>query len=79
MPRHRPRDSLDDVALRYGVGEAAVCAGGRVHSILVIAAMYPLVSAVLNYTILSGPISGQQLPGMILGVGAIVVFVSSGE
>ena len=66
-------------ALRYGVGEAAAGTGGRVHTILVITAMYPLVSAVINYTVLSEPISGRQLLGMMLGVGAIVVFVSGGE
>lgn len=66
-------------ALRSGVGEAAVGSGGRVHTILVITAMYPLVSAALNYTILGEPISGRQLLGMFLGVGAIVVFVSGGE
>ena len=66
-------------ALRSGIGEAAVGTGGRVHTILVITAMYPLVAAVLNYTILNEPLNGRQLLGMILGVGAIVVFVSGGE
>ena len=66
-------------ALRSGVGEAAAGSGGRVHTIMVITAMYPLVSAVLNYTILSEPVSGRQLLGMLLGVGAIIVFVSGGE
>lgn len=66
-------------ALRSGVGDAVVGTGGRVHTILVITAMYPLLSAVLNYTILSEPISGRQLLGMLMGVGAIAVFVSGGE
>jgi drug/metabolite transporter (DMT)-like permease len=66
-------------ALRSGVGEAAVGPGGRVHTILVITAMYPLVAAALNYTILSEPISGRQLLGMFMGVGAIAVFVSGGD
>ncbi len=66
-------------ALRSGIGDGAVGTGGRVHTILVITAMYPLLSAVLNYTILDEPVSGRQLLGMLLGVGAIVVFVSGGE
>jgi bacterial/archaeal transporter family protein len=66
-------------ALRSGVSEAAVGTGGRVHTILVITAMYPLVAAVLNYTILNEPLTGRQLLGMGLGVGAIAVFVSGGE
>jgi bacterial/archaeal transporter family protein len=66
-------------ALRSGVSEAAVGTGGRIHTILVITAMYPLVAAVLNYTILNEPLSGRQLLGMTMGVGAIVVFVSGGE
>jgi bacterial/archaeal transporter family protein len=66
-------------ALRSGVSDAAVGTGGRIHTILVITAMYPLVAAVLNYTILNEPLSGRQLLGMTMGVGAIVVFVSGGE
>lgn len=66
-------------ALRSGIGDAAAGSGGRVHAVLVITAMYPLVAAVLNYTILNEPLTGRQLLGMILGVGAIVVFVSGGE
>jgi uncharacterized membrane protein len=66
-------------ALRSGIGEGAVGTGGRVHTILVITAMYPLIAAALNYTILNEPLNSRQLMGMILGVGAIVVFVSGGE
>lgn len=66
-------------ALRSGFSVAGSGTGGRVHTILVITAMYPLLSAVLNYAILNEPISGRQLLGMLLGVGAIVVFVSGGE
>lgn len=66
-------------ALRSGIGEATAGTGGRIHTILVITAMYPLVAAVLNYTILNEPLSGRQLLGMGLGVGAIAVFVSGGE
>ncbi len=66
-------------ALRSGVGAGVAGTDGRVHTILMITAMYPLLSAVLNYTILSEPISGRQLLGMLMGVGAIVVFVSGGE
>ena len=38
--------------------------GGSVHTILIITAMYPLISAVLNYAILSEPINGRQLLGI---------------
>ncbi len=66
-------------ALRSGIGEVAVGTGGRVHTILVITAMYPLLAAALNYVILNEPVSGRQLLGMVMGVSAIAVFVSGGE
>jgi drug/metabolite transporter (DMT)-like permease len=49
---------------------------GKVHTILVLTAMYPLPAAGLNYLILDEPFSGLQLIGIVLALGAIAIFVS---
>lgn len=49
---------------------------GKVHTILVLTAMYPLLGAVLNYLILDEPFSGLQLIGIAIALIAIAIFVS---
>jgi transporter family protein len=49
---------------------------GKVHTILVLTAMYPLPAAGLNYLILDEPFSGLQLIGIVIALGAIAIFVS---
>lgn len=48
---------------------------GKVHTILVLTAMYPLIGAVLNYLVLDEPFSMRQLIGMAVGLGAIAIFL----
>jgi transporter family protein len=49
---------------------------GKVHTILVLTAMYPLIGAVLNYLILDEPFSVRQLIGIAIGIIAIAIFMS---
>jgi uncharacterized membrane protein len=49
---------------------------GKVHTILVLTAMYPLIGVILNYFILNEPLSIRQLIGIVIGIGAIVIFMS---
>lgn len=49
---------------------------GKVHTILVLTAMYPLIGAMLNYLILDEPFSIRQLIGIAVGIGAIVIFMT---
>lgn len=49
---------------------------GKVHTILFLTAMYPLIGAVLNYLFLDEPFSVRQSIGIVIGLGAIAIFVS---
>ena len=49
---------------------------GKVHTILVLTAMYPIIGAVLNYIVLDEPFSVRQLVGIGVGIGAIAIFMS---
>lgn len=49
---------------------------GKVHTVLVLTAMYPLIGAVLNYLVLGEPFSVRQLVGIFLGLVAVAIFMS---
>lgn len=51
---------------------------GHVHTILVVTAMYPLVSGLINRYALDEPLSTRQVVGMALGLGAVIIFVTGG-
>lgn len=57
-------------------GDSASGPTGKVHTILVLTAMYPLIGAVLNYLVLDEPFSIRQLVGIAIGIGAIATFMS---
>lgn len=63
------------VALR-SANAASGSGSGKVHTVLVVTALYPLLAGVFNYLILSEPLSGRQMVGMGLGVVAIAIFMS---
>lgn len=64
-------------ALRFGL-TAVEAAGtsGRIYTVLVLTALYPLVAVVLNYLILSEPVSTRQLIALGLGLAAVVIVVT---
>lgn len=50
---------------------------GNVHTILILTALYPVVAVILNYFLLSEPISLRQIVGMGVGLTGIAILVSS--
>lgn len=64
-------------ALRAGVGGAdAAGPSGRIHAVLVLTALYPLVAIVLNLLLLSEPVSARQTVALALGLAAVVIIVT---
>lgn len=49
---------------------------GSVHTILIITALYPVISVVLNYLLLGEPLSLRQIIGMAVGLAGIAILVS---
>lgn len=49
---------------------------GSVHTILIITALYPVISVVLNYLLLDEPLSLRQIVGMAVGLAGIAILVS---
>ena len=67
-------------ALRATSGDvSAGTPSGRVHTVLVVTAMYPLLSGVLNRFVLDEPLTTRQQVGMALGLAAVIVFTTGGE
>lgn len=64
------------VALRSANAASGGLESGKVHTVLVVTALYPLVAGIFNYLLLSEPLSGRQMVGMGLGVVAIAIFMS---
>ena len=64
------------LALRASAPVAGQAPTGRVHTILLLTALYPLVAGVINYLVLDEPLSLRQALGIVLGLAAVTLFVS---
>lgn len=56
-------------------GSASGGSGSQIHTVLILTALYPVLAVVLNYVVLSEPISMRQLVGMgigLIGIGILV-------
>ncbi|CAN5622270.1 hypothetical protein BH23CHL2_BH23CHL2_06080 [soil metagenome] len=60
-------------ALRFGVRTDAASSGtGRIATVLVLTALYPLVAIILNALLLSEPVSARQIVALTLGLAAVI-------
>lgn len=50
---------------------------GSVHTIFILTALYPLIVVILNYFILSEPVSLRQIIGLSFGLTGIAILMSS--
>jgi uncharacterized membrane protein len=64
-------------ALRAGLDSHSLSsASGRISSVLVLTALYPVVAVALNFLILSEPVSGRQLLALGLAMLAVIIIVT---
>lgn len=61
---------------RAGGAHSELGAAGSVHTILILTALYPVISVVLNYLLLGDPLSLRQVVGMVVGLAGIAILVS---
>lgn len=50
--------------------------GSQVHTVLILTALYPVLAVVLNYLVLSEPLSLRQLSGMGIGLIGIAILMT---
>jgi drug/metabolite transporter (DMT)-like permease len=64
-------------ALRFGItSENATSATGRIATVLVLTALYPLLAIVLNAVLLSEPVSIRQIIALTLGLAAVIIITT---
>lgn len=61
---------------QVGASQENGASAGNVHTIIILTALYPIVSAAINYLVLSEPLSLRQIIGMGVGLAGIAILVS---